>query len=63
MVGQGTETVDFTSVEGFEFSKVTNVTGGSFSDGIFYFDAGSEEIVYTYYLANSVYGEFILKYN
>lgn len=61
--GQGAETADFSAVEGFEPSKVTDVTGGSFTDGVFYFDVGSEEIVYTYYLTNSVYGQFIIKYN
>lgn len=63
IVGQGAETADFSAVEGFEYSKVTVVSGGSFSNGIFYFDAGNDTIVYNYLLANDTYGHFILKYN
>lgn len=62
-VGYGTETVDFSELMGFESSKVTVVSGGTFSNGVFYFDAGSNMIVYNYLLSNDVYGQFIIKYN
>ena len=57
------QTVDYTAVEGFDASKVTIVSGGTYSDGIFYFDSGSAEIVYRYLLDNSVYGEYIIRKN
>ena len=62
-VSYGTETVDYSELVGFESSKVTVVSGGTFSNGVFYFDAGSDMIVYNYLLSNDVYGQFIIKYN
>ena len=62
-VGVGTETVDFSSVEGFNQYLVTVVSGGTFSNGVFYFDAGSDTIEYKYLLSNDVYGHFLIKYN
>ncbi len=59
----GTETVDFRSVEGFGIYKVTVISGGKYSDGVFYFDEGSKMIVYNYFLSNNVYGQFIIEYN
>ena len=63
LVGVGTETVSYSGVNGFDSSKVTVISGGSFSDGVFYFDQGSTMIVYNYLLANDKYGQFIIKYN
>lgn len=57
------QTVDYTAVEGFDASKVTIVSGGTISNGIFYFDSGSAEIVYRYLLDDSVYGEYIIRKN
>lgn len=62
-VGQGTETVDFSGVEGFESSKLGDINGGSFSSGVFTFNAGSTQIVYRYHIANGLYGEFIIEQN
>ena len=62
-VGVGTETVDFSSVEGFESSKLGDINGGTCTSGVFTFNAGSTEIVYRYLLANGIYGEFIIRYN
>ena len=61
--GVGAETADYRSVDGFESSKVTSVSGGTFTDGVFYFDSSSTEIVYNYLLYGSVYGEFIIRKN
>lgn len=61
-VGVGTETVDYRMVEGFDQYKVTVISGGSYKNGIFYFDDGSDMIVYNYLLANDSYGQFIIQY-
>ena len=61
-VGQGTESADFSSVEGFNQYLVSDVSGGTFSNGVFYFDGGSDTIEYAYLLSNDVYGHFLIKY-
>lgn len=63
LVGLGTETVDFSAVEGFESSKLGDINGGSFSSGVFTFNEGSTQIVYRYHIANGLYGEFIIEQN
>lgn len=63
LVESGTETVSYSGVNGFDASKVTGVSGGTFADGVFYFNSGSTEIVYNYLLYGSVYGEFIIRMN
>lgn len=60
VVPTGTGTVDYSSVTGFEANKVNVISGGTFTNGVFQFDAGNTVIVYNYLLYDNFYGQFII---